>query len=108
MSRDTCMRWSVCGVIPWYFNPHFSMIRRETVWWGMVIAMIRVSPTISKSIPDASTSAFGGVAATPKRAVQLPLHFDLVGTRPVVKVIQADLSNPSPAAFFDGGPGPEP
>jgi len=46
-----------------------------------------------ESIPDASTSAFGGVAATPKRAVQLPLHFDLVGTRPVVKVIQADLSN---------------
>src|SRR5438309_6990111 len=67
-----------------------------------------LEPQFVQPVRYTRASTLGGVAPTPISAVQLPLHLDLFRARPMVKVIQADLSDPIPAPLLNGRPGSEP
>src|SRR5437899_9141683 len=51
---------------------------------------------------------FGGEAAAPPCFVQLEPYLDLVGTRPVIKLIQTDPADPGAGGLVDSRPRAEP
>jgi len=88
-------------------SPAFSITRRAAAC-ATAVTLMMLKPVLRETEAKRRQGSFGGEAAAPSCLVQLEPHLDPVDIRPVIELIETDLTDPAAGSLVDSRPWAEP
>jgi hypothetical protein len=81
------------------------MTRQDATFFGVVTLMIRGKSSFREAMMDGGGAALSSQPPAQELWVELPSHFGLVLTRPILVDHETDLSDPTARLLVDGREG---